>query len=77
MPVTFNGGAAGYDTLALQGGQFQTSRYGPTGPDAGTITLDSQVVHYSGLEPVTDTAQKAFARLVRDVGSVGSTKPKS
>jgi hypothetical protein len=32
----------------------------------------------AGLEPVTGTAQKAFARLIRDVGSVQiSAKPKS
>ncbi|MBA4187241.1 MAG: hypothetical protein C0467_04400 [Planctomycetaceae bacterium] len=33
-------------------------------------------VALSGLEPLTDTAQKAFSRLMRDVGSV-SVKPKS
>jgi hypothetical protein len=32
----------------------------------------------AGLEPVTGTAQKAFARLMRDVGTIEfSTKPKS
>lgn len=31
----------------------------------------------AGLEPITGTAQKAFSRLLRDVGSVQVSKPKS
>jgi hypothetical protein len=31
----------------------------------------------SGLEPVTGTAQKAFTRLMRDIGAVQVNKPKS
>jgi hypothetical protein len=31
----------------------------------------------AGLEPVTESAQKAFTRLFRDVGAMQPTKPKS
>ena len=31
----------------------------------------------AGLEPVTDSAQKAFTRLLRDVGAMQPAKPKS
>lgn len=37
---------------------------------------DLPVAARSGLEPVTDSAQKAFHRLLKDVGSISPPKPK-
>jgi hypothetical protein len=55
----------------------------PEGPPAGFEQTRDALAELpeaarSGLEPVTSTTQKAFARLLRDVGSVQiSTRPKS
>src|SRR5262249_10958691 len=55
VPITFNGGAGGFDSLSVDGGTVSRSMYTTTGPDSGTITLDALVIHYTGLEPVEDT----------------------
>src|SRR5262249_1806026 len=63
VPVTFNGGTGGFDTLAIDGGHFNQSYYTATGPDAGTVTLDALVIHYTGLEPIldnTDVTDRVF-----------------
>ena len=55
----------------------------PAGPPAGFEPTRDALVELpgaarTGLEPVTSTTQKAFARLLRDVGSVQiNTRPKS
>jgi len=54
LAVTFHGGDAGFDTLVIGGGGFSTSSYAASGPDAGTIVLDSIIISYSGLEPIVD-----------------------
>jgi hypothetical protein len=52
-------------------------------PEAGAVSPGAAIAEIpdaarAGLEPVTGTAQKAFARLLRDVGAVHvSTRPKS
>ncbi|MBA4066495.1 MAG: hypothetical protein C0501_22865 [Isosphaera sp.] len=53
-----------------------TRRLDPAEEPTGTTLADLPDAARAGLEPVTGTAQKAFARLLRDVGGV-SPKPKS
>ncbi|MBT4500668.1 MAG: LEPR-XLL domain-containing protein, partial [Gemmatimonadetes bacterium] len=64
-PITFHGGAAGYDSLVMNGGAFTRSGYVATGPDSGSISLDRTVVNYTGLEPIIDntsfTADRVFS----------------
>jgi len=64
IPITYDGGAGGLDTLVIQGGQFATANYTADGPDAGTIVLDQTTIHYLGLEPITDNSavdERVFA----------------
>lgn len=66
--ITFQGGAGAFDSLVINGGQFDSSTYIATGPDAGTIDLQDDAsnarITYSGLEPITDntaTVDRTFA----------------
>ena len=54
LPVTFHGGDAGFDTLAMRGGAFSSVVYTAESPDSGTISLDGLMVTYTGLEPIVD-----------------------
>ena len=54
VPIFYDGGAAGFDTLVIDGGVFDTAVYTASGPDAGTIVLDGTVITYVGLEPIVD-----------------------
>ena len=56
VPITDNGGIAGYDTLVIDGGHFKNTDYQAINRDSGTILLDSEVIHYTGLEPITDNS---------------------
>jgi len=47
-----DGGAAGFDSLVIDGGSYDSVVFSPTGPDSGTVTLDGTVITYVGLEPV-------------------------
>jgi len=49
-----DGGDAGFDTLVLDGGTYDTVTYTATGPTSGTIARDDDVITYEGLEPITD-----------------------
>jgi hypothetical protein len=49
------GGAAGFDTLVLNGGSYHTVVYTATGPTSGSIDRDGDVITYSGLEPIMNT----------------------
>jgi hypothetical protein len=73
-PVTGGPGILGRitDSISLPAG-------GPAGFEPTRVALaDLPDAARSGLEPVTSTTQKAFARLLRDVGGVQvSTRPKS
>jgi hypothetical protein len=51
---TVDGGDGGFDTLVLDGGQFDTVSYTATAPDAGTVSRNSNMITYAGLEPITD-----------------------
>jgi uncharacterized protein (TIGR03118 family) len=44
------------NSLVLQGGSFLNETYTATGPGAGTIKLDSTVIEFSSLRPITDQA---------------------
>ncbi|MDE3025375.1 MAG: hypothetical protein KGI93_07370, partial [Acidobacteriota bacterium] len=49
-----DGGAGGYDTLVLDG-TWKSEVSNPVDHSSGTMTLDGNVVHYAGLEPITNT----------------------
>jgi hypothetical protein len=51
----YDGGPGPDDQLTLQGGSFDTVTYTPSGAGSGTVTLDSSVITYTGLEPIVDT----------------------
>ena len=51
VPIFFDGGASGYDTLVVTGtsGAFMSMA---TGPQSGQVAVGSTVITYAGLEPV-------------------------
>ena len=49
-----DGGAGGFDSLVLDGGTFGSVIYSASGPNSGTIDRDGNVLHYAGLEPISD-----------------------
>ncbi|MCA6555247.1 MAG: hypothetical protein IM583_01050, partial [Pseudanabaena sp. M114S2SP2A07QC] len=51
---TVDGNIGGFDTLEIDGGKYAKANYVATSPDAGTITLDSKLITYAGLEPIID-----------------------
>src|SRR5437899_4255246 len=55
--ITFDGGSGGFDSLSLLAGHFRSVTYAAEGPDTGTIRLDSVLIAYAGLEPITDTSR--------------------
>ena len=66
-----DGGAGGFDTLVF-GGTYNSVRYVPTSPDAGTVVLDESVdIPFAGLEPVTSTVTSA--RVVVDFSRTDDT----
>ncbi|HEX5216215.1 MAG TPA: OmpA family protein, partial [Vicinamibacterales bacterium] len=48
------GGAGGYDVIVLDGGYFSSVAYDISGPDAGAIARDGNVIQYDGIEPLVD-----------------------
>jgi len=46
-----DGGAGGYDSLGIQGGNYETVVFTATGPDSGSVALDQTIITYKGLEP--------------------------
>ena len=58
-----DGGDGGFDTLVLAGGSFDAVRYIASAPDAGTIARDSDLLHYAGLEPITDNTVTVDRRI--------------
>jgi len=46
-----DGGDGGFDSLVVNG-SYDTIVFTPTGPDAGTVDLDGNLITYAGLEPV-------------------------
>jgi outer membrane protein OmpA-like peptidoglycan-associated protein len=54
-----DGGAGGFDTLVIDGGQYANAVFAASGPDSGTVTLDANLIRYQGLEPIIDNANIA------------------
>src|SRR5208282_2271805 len=54
--ISFNGGSGTSGTLILKGGTFTNEVDTPSGPHAGTLTLDGNAISYSNLAPIIDTA---------------------
>ena len=62
VPISFDGGSAGYDTLVITGSTASVASTA-TGPQSGVVTVGQTVVTYTGLEPVTiggDAADGTF-----------------
>ncbi len=49
-----DGGAGGFDSLELVGGEATSVAYTFTGPDSGLITIDGETIAFAGLEPIAD-----------------------
>jgi len=47
------GGAGGFDSLVIDGGDFNAVTFTELGPDSGIVALDDTAITYSGLEPIT------------------------
>ena len=54
--IHFDGGAGGYDSLIVAGGDPAPGGYTVTGPQSGVVTHGGTRITFSNLEPVTDTA---------------------
>ena len=50
-----DGGDGGFDTLVLDGGNYETVTYQAYDPNSGTIQRDGDLLTYAGLEPITNT----------------------
>ena len=64
-----DGGPRGFDSLVIEGGDFDQVIYQATGPDSGTIDFGAMRVTYAGLEPISDNAN--VANRVLDYSVVG------
>jgi autotransporter-associated beta strand protein len=53
LPIDYEGGAAGFDTLALTGGSVNHANYYFTNKHDGRISLDGWQISYTGLEPIS------------------------
>ena len=51
--LTFDGGA-GFDSLSILGGAFDTVAYRASSPNSGDIYLDGAQLHYINIEPIDD-----------------------
>ena len=56
---TVDGGAAGFDTLVLDGGSFETVSFIALGAGSGEVWRDADAIRYSGLEPIVDNTDSA------------------
>jgi hypothetical protein len=57
--ISYDGGAGGFDTLAIAGGAAAVERYDVKNTSDGVIALDSTQIFYSNIEPVNDTTPAA------------------
>ncbi|MBX2869657.1 MAG: DUF4347 domain-containing protein, partial [Acidiferrobacterales bacterium] len=74
IPIAFEGGIGGNDSLIIDNGAFDTVTYTATASDSGDITLetavgDSTSISYSGLEPITDNSTAADRVFVGTAGA--------
>ncbi len=54
LPINYDGGSGGDNTLIIQGGQFAGTSYSSSGPHSGTITLGPTEINYTNLTPIVD-----------------------
>ena len=57
--IDYDGGAGGFDALEIRGGAAEAQRYTQLNPHDGIIEIDGLIIHYTNLEPITDTAPAA------------------
>ena len=62
------GGAGGFDSIVIHGGEYLDITHTAAGPDAGTIALDGREIAYGGIEPVTIGATVAHLTLNATAG---------
>ena len=65
---SLEGGAGGFDSLVIQGGEYQTITVTASGTGAGAVALDDRVIAYDGIEPVTVGATAANLTLDATAG---------
>ncbi|MBN2355392.1 LEPR-XLL domain-containing protein, partial [candidate division KSB1 bacterium] len=51
-----DGGAGGFDSLVLDGGEYGSVTYKAFDAHSGTIDRDGDLISYAGLEPITDNS---------------------
>ena len=57
--VRYEGGAEGFDTISITGGNPKRISHQPINANDGNIIIDGLTIHYSGLEPITNFAPPA------------------
>lgn len=62
------GGAGGFDSIVITGGDYQRITVTTSAPDAGAIALDDRTLRYGGIEPVTIDAASADLTLNATAG---------
>lgn len=69
--IDYDGGAAGWDELVLQGGFARDQKITQLTPHDGVLDIDGLVIRYRNLEPITDTVAAANYLIVGTAGSDG------
>ena len=57
--IDYDGGEGGFDALEIRGGPVRSQRYTQLNAHDGIIEIDGLTIHYTNLEPITDTAPAA------------------
>ncbi|MCA9066102.1 MAG: LEPR-XLL domain-containing protein, partial [Planctomycetaceae bacterium] len=65
-----HGGDRGFDTLVAEGMSVEHIGFTASSPDAGTITLDTTVIHYAGLEPIDIRTSNSPDSVELDLGQL-------
>jgi hypothetical protein len=68
VPISFDGGTAGYDSLVVTGSNEDFSSTA-TSRDSGSVSIGGTTITYTGLEPVTNTGTAANVILAATGGS--------
>ena len=63
------GGAGGFDTVTIEGGNYNNVSYVATGPDSGIVDLDGQLIRYFGFEPIVNTGNVVDASFEATAGA--------
>ncbi|MCA9051406.1 MAG: LEPR-XLL domain-containing protein, partial [Planctomycetaceae bacterium] len=70
-----HGGDRGFDTLVVEGMSVDHIGFSASSPDAGTITLDTTVIHYAGLEPIDIRTTNSPDSVELDLGQLDPPDP--